>query len=114
MELTVETLEGDVRCVRLAGRMDLKGTQSVEARFNAETGALKQSVVVDMSGVNFIASIGIRLLLANIKQLNPAGAKMVFSRPQKLVEDVLRLSGLDAVAEIAATEAEAAQMVKGA
>jgi len=114
MELTVETLEGDIRCIRLAGRMDLKGTQSIEARFNAETGALKQSVVVDMAGVSFIASIGIRLLLANIKQLNPAGAKFVFCRSQKLVEDVLRLSGLDAVAEIAADEVEAIKMLKGA
>ncbi len=114
MELTVETLEGGIRCIRLAGRMDLKGTQSIEARFNAETGALKQSVVVDMAGVNFIASIGIRLLLANIKQLNPAGAKIVFCRPQKMVEDVLRLSGLDAVAEIAVDEAEAVKLLKGA
>jgi anti-sigma B factor antagonist len=114
MELTVETLEGDIRCIRLAGRMDLKGTQSIEARFNDETGARKQSVVVDMAGVSFIASIGIRLLLANIKQLNPAGAKIVFCRSQKLVEDVLRLSGLDAVAEIAADEAEAVKMLKGA
>jgi len=114
MELTVETLEGGIRCIRLAGRMDLKGTQSIEARFNAETGALKQSVVVDMAGVNFIASIGIRLLLANIKQLNPAGARLAFCRPQKLVEDVLRLSGLDAVAEIAVDEAEAVKLLKGA
>jgi anti-sigma B factor antagonist len=113
MELTVDTLEGGVRCVRLSGRMDLKGAQSIEARFNAETGALKQSVVVDMANVVFIASIGIRLLLTNIKQLNPVGARIVFIRSQKLVEEVLRLSGIDSVAEIAADEAEAVKLLKG-
>lgn len=107
MEMTVDTLEGGVRCVRLAGRLDLKGTQEIEARFNAETGALKKSVIVDMSKVDFIASIGIRLLLGNIKLLNPAGATMVLSGSPKLVDDVLKLSGLDAVATIVPDEAEA-------
>lgn len=112
MELNVITLASGARCVQLTGRMDLKGVQSIEARFNAETGATKQSVIVDMSQVQFIASIGIRLLLTNIKQLNPIGARMIFLRPQKLVDDVLRLSGIDAVAEIVNDDAEAVKLLK--
>jgi anti-sigma B factor antagonist len=100
MELTVDTLEGGIRCIRLKGRLDLKGTQSVDPQFTAQVGALKQSVVVDMSGVEYIASIGIRMLLSNVKTITPAGATMVIYKPQKMVEDVLRMAGMDAVIPI--------------
>jgi anti-sigma B factor antagonist len=100
MELTTDTLEGGVPCVRLAGRLDLKGTQAVEQSFSQAVGVTGQSVVVDMSGVDFIASVGVRLLLTNIKALTAAGAKMVMLNPQKMVGEVLQLSGLDSVAPI--------------
>lgn len=100
MELTIDTLEGGVRCVRLAGRLDLKGTQSIEQKFSETVGVPGESVVVDMSGVEFIASVGIRLLLSNVKALMAAGAKLVILNPQKMVGEVLQLSGLDSVATI--------------
>ncbi len=100
MELTLDTLPGGVRCVRLAGRLDLKGTQAVEQTFSENVGVNGQSVVVDMSQVEFIASVGVRLLLSNIKALMSAGAKMVILNPQKMVGEVLQLSGLDSVAAI--------------
>lgn len=100
MELTVDTLEGGVRCVRLSGRLDLKGTQAVEQKFSESVGGGGQSIVVDMSQVEFIASVGVRLLLSNIKALMAAGAKMVVLNPQKMVGEVLQLSGLDSVVAI--------------
>jgi len=100
MELTEEVLEGGVRCVHLNGRLDLKGTQAVEKLFTAAVGAKKQSVLVNMSKVDFIASVGIRMFIGNLKALTPAGAKMIFFKPSKMVEDVLKLAGLDAVIPI--------------
>lgn len=112
MELTVDNLEGGVRCVRLAGRLDLKGTQAVEQKFSETVGVPGESVVVDMSQVEFIASVGVRLLLSNIKALMAAGSKMVILNPQKMVGEVLQLSGLDSVAEIKADTASALAALK--
>ena len=112
MELTVENLQGGLRCVRLSGRLDLKGTQEVEAKFTAQVGATKQSVIIDMSRVEYIASIGIRLLLSNVKALTAAHAKMVVLKPQQMVEDVLKMAGLDAVIPIEHDLATALEMAK--
>ncbi|MEW6304219.1 MAG: STAS domain-containing protein [Verrucomicrobiota bacterium] len=112
MELTVENLEGGFQCIALAGRLDLKGTQEVDLKFSAFAGGGKKSVVVDMSKVEFVASIGIRMLLSNIKTLTASGAKMVILSPQKMVEDILKLSGLDTVAEIVHDRAAAIEALK--
>jgi anti-anti-sigma factor len=108
MELKVESLEGNVRCVKLTGRLDLKGAQEIETHFTSQVGGSKQSVVVDMSGVEFIASIGIRLLMSNIKALRVANAKIVFLQPRKLVEEILRLAGLDTLDNVAIVQEPAA------
>ncbi len=112
MELTVTTLEGGARCIRLAGRLDLKGTQAVEQKFSESVGVPGESVIVDMSQVEFIASVGVRLLLSNIKALMAAGAKMVVLNPQKMVGEVLQLSGLDSVIAIRHDTASALAALK--
>ena len=113
MELTVEELAGGLRCVRLAGRLDLKGTQEVDLKFTALVAGTKQSVIVDMAGVDYIASIGIRMFISNVKALASVGAKMIILKPQKMVDDVLRMAGLDAIIPIHQDLAAAAAAIKG-
>jgi len=113
MELSVENLDSGYRCVALSGRLDLKGTQEVDAQFTEETGAKKESVLVDLSNVTYIASIGIRMFLSNIKQLRAANAKMVILKPQKMVEEVLKLAGVDAIIPIEHDQAAAVEVLKG-
>ena len=113
MQLTVENLDAGVRCLHLTGRLDMKGTQEVDASFFAEAGALKTSVLVDFSRVDYVASVGIRLLLSNVKALAPNGAKLIILKPQKMVEDVLRMAGLDEVLVIEHDVAAARALVGG-
>lgn len=113
MQLTVENLDAGVRCLHLAGRLDLKGTQEVEAQFFAQAGALKTSVLVDFSKVDYVASVGIRLLLSNAKALAPTGAKLIILKPQKMVEEVLRMAGLDEVLGIEHDLAAAKALLAG-
>jgi anti-sigma B factor antagonist len=114
MELAVENLEGGIKCISLSGRLDLKGTQEIDLKFTGLVAAGKQSVIVDMSKVEFVASIGIRTLLNNIKALQPVKAKMVILKPQKMVEDILKLAGIDMYAPIVHDQAAALEEVKRA
>ena len=112
MVISVDNLDGGFRCVKLFGRLDMKGTQEADPQFSAQTGALKQSVIVDMSGVEYIASVGIRMLITNVKPIVAAGNKMVIFRPQRFVEDVLRMAGVDAVVSIEQDMAKALDILK--
>jgi anti-anti-sigma factor len=49
----------------------------------------RANVVVDLSEVDFMASVGIGVLVRSYKALKLRGGKMVFLNPQKVVEMVL-------------------------
>src|SRR5262245_53161527 len=94
MELRSDTVEG-FHCVFLKGRLDIAGTQSVDLKFTAYTSTTREHVMVDLSEVDFISSIGMRLLATNAKALQAKGAKMILVNPQRVVADSLRMAGMD-------------------
>ncbi len=67
MDIAVDELNRDTWCVRLSGRFDLNGTNEIDQRFTALTATHARKVIVDISGVDFLASIGMRLLLSCAK-----------------------------------------------
>jgi anti-sigma B factor antagonist len=113
MEIRTETVDG-LRCVFLKGRLDIAGTQAVDLKFTALTATQRTPVIVDLSEVEFISSIGIRLLATNAKSLQSYGAKMVLLKPQRAVSDVLRTSGIDQLIPIANSVGDAAAMLRPA
>jgi anti-anti-sigma factor len=97
MELTTEDLPQGLQKIVLSGRMDGAGTQEIEIRFAALTTARPARIVVDFSRVSFLASAGIRRLVSNAKTLSRSGGQMVLAGPQPLVEEVLKLGGIDSL-----------------
>ena len=69
------------------------------------------SVLVDMSEVSYLASLGIRLLFAGAKSLASKGKKMVVLRPQPMVEDTLKTSGTVRLIPIVHDEDEALKLL---
>src|SRR5262245_38484274 len=113
MDIRTETVEG-CQCVFLRGRLDIAGTQSVDLKFTTLTSTRRQPVMVDLSEVDFISSIGMRLLVANAKTLHARVAKMVLVRPQQVVLDVLGTAGIDQLIPITASASDAAAILKPA
>ena len=111
MEIRSETVEG-FHCVYLKGRLDIAGTQSVDLKFTTLTSTRREPVMVDLSEVDFISSIGMRLLVANAKTLHLKGAKMVLVKPQQVVVDVLRTAGIDQLIPITASTSDAAAILR--
>lgn len=68
---------GDLRKIVISGRLDVDGTNSVVSQLEELARASKKGVVVDLSSLNFLASIGIRALVAAAKDVKERGGKMV-------------------------------------
>ncbi len=107
MDIAYDELTPQSRRIRLNGRLDLKGTGEIEARFASLTGSDSRNILVDMSGVDFLASIGMRLLLTNAKAKARQGGKMVLVAPKAMVWEALETAGLDTLIPIYADEAAA-------
>jgi anti-anti-sigma factor len=67
----------------------------------------KQGLIVDMSGVSFIASIGIRHLVSAAKALSRRKGLLVLLNPTDMVAEVLTVSGLTSLLPIVRSDSEA-------
>jgi len=85
----------------LAGKLDAAGIQGNDIRFSGYTAARRKPTLVDLSQVEFIASLGVGMLVACAKALQRHGAKMVLLNPSEPVEKVLTTLGIDQVIPIA-------------
>lgn len=99
MELQTQQLTDGITKISLAGRMDSAGVQDIDLQFTALTATKKAAVVVDLSEVSFLASIGIRTLITNARALRQRGGKMVLLNPKPLVGEVLETSGITSLIE---------------
>ena len=94
MELQVVETTDDLTVIALTSRLDTPGVDRIEIRFNAALGR-ERSGVIDLAGVSFLASLGIRMLLTAAKTLARRGAKLILVAPQALVHEALRFSSVD-------------------
>lgn len=110
MELQVEEKNG-VTFLKLTGRLDTAGATKIETQFTAHAVPPGRPAVVDLSGVSFIASLGVRLLFSAARALARANAKMAVFGAQGAVADVLKTVALDQLIPMAASESEAVSRV---
>jgi len=94
MNINEEQLDGGVVKINLSGRMDIEGVGLIDTKFADMTAEPHMSIVVDISGVPFMSSIGIRALLMNAKPVIRRGGKFVLLSPQPDVETALKISGV--------------------
>jgi anti-anti-sigma factor len=107
LNITTTELPGDVICVGLEGRLDAAAADQIGLRFTAATAARGRPVVIDLSGVVFIASLGLRLLIASARALSQKGVTMVLFGASEPVEGVLRDAAIDQLIPCVSTQAEA-------
>ncbi len=99
MKLDVVDLDNQITKVVLSGRMDIEGAQAVDMKFSVIAGSRKK-VIVDLSDVSFMASIGIRTLVLSAKAITNKGGKIALLNPQPGVEKVLITTGVDTIIPI--------------
>lgn len=112
MGMDVTELDGGVTCIRLTGRLDSPGIDRIEIRFTAAVVSRGHHAVIDLSGVDFLASMGIRMFIASARALHLKGAKMVLFGAQPLVNTVLEHVALDQIIPIAASQQQALERLQ--
>ncbi|MFN3076632.1 MAG: STAS domain-containing protein [Alphaproteobacteria bacterium] len=107
MRLDVEEMEGGITRVILVGQLDMVGAGEIDHKFAAIAGKVTR-MVVDLSQVSFIASIGIRTLVINAKAMKGRGYRMVLAEAQPCVARVLESAGVNQLIPMAPDLATAA------
>jgi anti-anti-sigma factor len=107
MLLTVTEIEDGVKKIDLQGRMDIDGTQEIDTKLTVAIASESAHVIIDLSRVDFMSSIGIGILVRAANALRRRGGKIVLLNPQRVVSLVLEATHINAVIPIA-TDLESA------
>jgi anti-sigma B factor antagonist len=101
-------LNDTLRRITITGRLDIPGTDEIANKFAALAASADKRVVVDLAGVSFLASIGIRAIITNAKALQHRGGRMVlFVGNNVTVAKTLETTGVDTLIPMFADAAEA-------
>lgn len=95
----------------LIGSLDAPDAHAVDVQFQGATAARNRPAIVDLTHLDFIASLGIEMLLGGAKSLMRKGHRLVLLNPQELVEKVLRTVGVHEAMPIAKSMDEALELL---
>lgn len=103
-------LQNDATLVKLAGNLDLQGASAIEQKFLEICRGNAPHVLVDLSAMDFMSSMGIRLLLQGLKLASAAGGRLLFLNPSTQILSSLEIAGFTPFIAHGAPEDVAANM----
>jgi anti-anti-sigma factor len=112
MPIELQEISDGLSRIVISGRLDIPGAAEIETRFAALVASCSPRVVLDLTRVNFLGSIGIRLVIINAKALKLHGGRMVLMvGDNAAVQETLESTGVGSLIPIlkdnAAAEAAA-------
>lgn len=86
----VKNVDGSKLNVALEGRLDTSSAPQLEAEMKALDGVTE--LVIDMAGLEYLSSAGLRVLLAAQKAMNKQGS-MVLHNVNETIMEVFEITG---------------------
>lgn len=106
MEISSKQRDG-LTVIAITGSIDALTADQVTQHFDQELESGNTRLVVDLSGVDFMSSAGLRAMLASLKQSRQAGGDLCLAAPQADVERILKMSGFTSILKTYASVDEA-------
>lgn len=111
MEISRER-DGEVVVVRLAGRLDSNAASAAEEGLLVALGGVPPRLAIDMTGLSYISSAGLRVLLVVAKKVQQQRGKVALFGLAPNILEVFTVSGFDTIFAIADGSAAALAAVR--
>ena len=99
MELLIEPLSATVTKAAPVGRWDIAGAATIDLKLSALAGS-SRSLIIDLTQVSFLSSMGIRSIVISAKAVKLRGGKLILMSPPEPIELVLTTAGIDVLVPI--------------
>lgn len=106
MELQEERQE-KLSILSLAGRIDSSNAKVFEENLMGRLNTLARPVLLDLSGLQYISSAGLRVVLMAAKQQQGRSCKFALCSPSPEILEVFEVSGFNRIIEIHKEKGEA-------
>jgi len=112
MELIYKNI-GDVVSLNFKGRLDASSAAQAEQAVQEFLGSGGRKLLIDLTGLEYISSAGLRVILIASKGIKRNSGKLALCGLAGNVRDVLDISGLAALFSVAEGEREAVALLAG-
>jgi len=99
--------------VALTGRLDTAGVGNIEARLTAQVVPRGVRAIVDLSQVEFVGSLAIRMFITIARALGRHGGKLVLYGARPLVAQVFETTSLNNIVPVRADAVAAVAAIRG-
>ena len=99
MDITSLPRDG-VTVTQVAGSMDATSVADFDAEWKKQLDAGATKLVVEMSGLEYISSAGLRGILMLAKTSKARGAALAFAGMKAMVADMFKLSGFQSILKL--------------
>lgn len=87
--------DADVHALRLTGELDLANAGDVEQELLRIEGTDAGTILLDLTGLTFVDSTGLRLLITAHARTREDGDRLALLRPPAHIMRILRIAGID-------------------
>jgi anti-anti-sigma factor len=112
MQMEIKEEGSNLRKVLLTGRLDTPAVLQIEPQFVTGLVPGGKHAIVDLSKVDFIASMGIRMFISVARIMRDKQAKLAFYAPQQMVSEVLQIASLHEIVPVCANADDAVKAVQ--
>ena len=113
MEIDISEVGEDLRKVTLTGRLDTPGVLGIEPRFVTGIVPGGKNAIVDLSKVDFVGSMGIRMFISVARNMKDRQARLALYAPQPRVDETLEAAAFRQLVPVCKDAEEAARIVRG-
>lgn len=92
-------VEGEKLTVALEGRLDTLTAPELEESLSSALEGIKE-LVLDLSGLEYLSSAGLRVVLSTFKTVSAAEGKMTICNANEMVSKVFELTGFGSIIAI--------------
>jgi anti-anti-sigma factor len=101
---------GEVVVAAPAGRIDHANAEALKAALQPLVDG-DAPLLVDLSGVDYISSVGLRVLMLAAKSLRARGRALAVAAAQPVVGEILQISRFDMILDVSPTLREGLQRI---
>lgn len=101
--------EGDITVAVMVSRFDALTANEVDTAMKELIAKGAKKIVCDFSQTDYVASAGLRVLLASAKTLQRQGGQILLSSLKPYVQEVFEISGFTQIFKVYGSEKEALQ-----
>ncbi len=112
MQLDTEQLD-DILIGRLKGRLDAATSDNVQQTLLASVDDGTTKMALDLEGLEYISSAGLRVLLMAHKKLAQTKGKLVIFGLQDYIQEIFEIAGFTTILTLAADQAAAEGQLRG-